>query len=192
VPYLSDYGDWSIFLDCDKLMRGDIYELWQLAKQDERKNTYRCVWCVQHDYTPNTTTKMDGCVQTTYPRKNWSSVMVFRNKFCLELTPQYVSTASGLELHRMHWAGDNPENIGKLPQEWNHLVLEYPANPNAKNLHYTLGTPCFTNYVSTEHADLWWEEYERMMSPIKTVLVEKQVTRVQKPKQPKEMVSASV
>lgn len=156
VPYLSGYGDWSIFMDCDMLCQGDVYDLLKLAKADERARSYGSVWCVQHDYTPKTARKMDGCVQTTYPRKNWSSVMVFRNKFCERLTPDYVNTASGLDLHRFAWAGIDPLNVRALPPEWNWLVGEYPPNPEAKLLHYTLGGPWFRDYQHCDHADRWF------------------------------------
>ena len=71
-------------------------------------------------------TKFDGHVQTTYPRKNWSSVMLFNNSRCTALTPAYVNRASGLELHRFYWLQD--EEIGSLPREWNHLVGDYDPN----------------------------------------------------------------
>lgn len=161
VPYLSDFANFSIFMDCDMLCQGDVHELVKIARAD----ALRAVWCVQHDYTPKTESKFLGQQQTVYPRKNWSSLMVFRNKYCTNLTPAYVNTASGLELHRMLWAG-NDNNVGQLPIEWNWLVDEYEPSPNAKLLHYTLGTPCFADYATCTHSDLWWAEYERMMNPV--------------------------
>jgi len=164
VPHLSGYGDYAMFFDCDMLCQGDVYELLKIARLDE----LRAVWCVKHDYIPKTTTKFLGQVQTAYPRKNWSSVMLFRNKFCNKLTPAYVNSTSGLDLHRMAWAGQD-ENIGSLPVEWNWLVGEYEPNPEAKLLYYTLGTPCFADYTACDHSDLWWSEYERVMLPVKRV-----------------------
>lgn len=155
VPYLSNYSDYSLFLDCDMLCQGDVSELFQLAKHDE----LRAVWCVKHDYTPSTASKFLNQPQTRYPRKNWSSVMLFRNKFCDKLTPAYVNTASGLDLHRMVWAGRD-ENIGTLPPEWNWLVGEYTPNPDAKLLHYTLGGPWFRDYQFCDHADRWFQEMD--------------------------------
>jgi hypothetical protein len=104
--------------------------------------------------------KMDNQVQTMYPRKNWSSVMVFRNKFCEKLTPQYVNTATGVELHRMEWAGSDPRNIGALPKVWNWLVEEYEPNAEAKLLHYTLGGPWFFDHRNCDHAGLWHKELD--------------------------------
>lgn len=161
VPYLSGFGDFSLFMDCDMLCQGDVYEILKIAKEDD----LRALWCVQHDYTPSTMIKFLGQQQTMYPRKNWSSVMLFRNKFCDMLTPGYVNTASGLDLHRMVWAGKDI-NIGKLPPEFNWLVSEYPKNDSAKILHYTNGGPWFGDYCNCDHADLWWAEYEMMMNPV--------------------------
>lgn len=155
VPYMSGYGDYSVFLDCDMLCQGDVYELVKIAKKDE----LRAVWCVKHAYTPSSTLKMQAQEQTVYPRKNWSSVMVFRNKYCDRLTPAYVNTASGLDLHRMTWAGVD-QNIGELPMEWNWLIDEYAPNAEAKLLHYTLGGPWFWDYRNTTHCDLWFKELD--------------------------------
>jgi hypothetical protein len=131
VPYLSDYTGTSVFMDCDMLMRADIAEL--LADVPERAAVSVC----QHDYTPTTTTKFGGAIQTPYPRKNWSSLMVFNNAACRKLTPYYVNRASAADLHRLAWAKD----VGALPLDWNWLVGEYPDNPNARCWHWTIGGP---------------------------------------------------
>lgn len=154
VPYLSGYGDYSLFLDCDMLVTGDVWDLLALAKQDKEE---RAVWVVQHDYTPSTTTKFLNQTQTVYPRKNWSSVMLFRNKYCEMLTPSVVNTQSGEYLHQFQWIGQHA--IGSLPKEWNWLVEEYPKNPNAKLYHWTIGGPWFRDYQYSDHADLWFRAY---------------------------------
>lgn len=148
VPYLSDYAGISIFMDCDMVVKEDIYNVLHPIA-----GTNKAVFVCQHDYTPKSEIKMDGQTQTTYPRKNWSSFMVFLNGRCNRLTPHYVNTASGLELHRFHWTEDNA--IGALPLEWNWLVGEYPHNDEAKILHYTNGGPWFTDYRKCDHAADW-------------------------------------
>lgn len=142
VPWLMGYQGWAIFMDCDMLCRGDISELWAL--RDDRY----AVLCVQHDHRPNETAKFLGEVQSAYPKKNWSSLMLLNCARCTALTPDYVNTASGLELHRFDWlAGDH--QIGALPDRWNHLVDVQPAprEPAAEGgptlLHWTLGGPWF-------------------------------------------------
>lgn len=157
VPYLCNYGHWAIFLDCDMLVQGDIYDLLKIAKADSQ---LRAVWVVKHDYVPRTKTKFLNQSQSVYPRKNWSSVMVFRNKFCTMLTPAYVNTASGAELQQFQWLKD--EDIGELPKTWGWLVGEYESNPSAKLLHWTIGGPWFREYQFADQAQLWFKAHERL------------------------------
>jgi lipopolysaccharide biosynthesis glycosyltransferase len=142
VPWLMGYQGWAIFMDCDMLCRGDISELWAL-----REDRY-AVLCVQHDHRPNESAKFLGEVQSAYPKKNWSSLMLLNCARCTALTPDYVNTASGLQLHRFDWL-DGDHQIGALPDRWNHLVDVQPAprQPAAEGgptlLHWTLGGPWF-------------------------------------------------
>ncbi|MFN5696567.1 MAG: hypothetical protein ACK531_08340 [Cyanobacteriota bacterium] len=142
VPWLKGYDGWAIFMDCDMLCRGDIAELWALRQEQF------AVMCVQHEHNPNEAVKFLGEPQTPYPKKNWSSLMLFNCSRCQALTPEYVNTATGLELHRFHWlAGDH--EIGALPDRWNHLVDVQPppqaaaAEGGPTLLHWTLGGPWF-------------------------------------------------
>ena len=152
VPYLSGYRGLSIFMDCDMLCRVDLAEvLTEVVEQP-----FKSVYVVPHDYTPRTTTKFLGQPQTAYPRKNWSSFMVFDNKLCHALTPEYVDRASGLDLHRFAWMPT--ERIGFLPLSWNWLVSEYENNEEAKILHYTLGGPWFAEMADCDHAEEWRAE----------------------------------
>jgi len=75
---------------------------------------------------------------------------------CRKLTPEVVNSASGKYLHQFEWTKE--ERIGELPPEFNHLVGEYPENPDASIVHFTLGTPCFDGYENQEFADEWREE----------------------------------
>jgi hypothetical protein len=160
VPYLSDYCGLSVFMDCDMLMRVDILELWlELLAQPGK-----ALWCCQHDYVPKSLIKFDGHEQTKYPRKNWSSFMVFDNAQCQALTPEYVNTATGLQLHRFQWLDENAE-LGALPLQWNWLIGEYSENYKAKNFHYTNGGPWLPEYVECDHSEDWWEEYGLVTAP---------------------------
>lgn len=149
VPYLSGYQGRSLFMDCDMLMRTDLLHLFLhlLADPD------RSVWCCQHDYIPKDTVKFLGQVQTAYPRKNWSSFMLFDNAKCRALTPEYVNTATGAQLHRFAWMPD--AQIGALPLDWNWLVGEYEKDDAASNVHFTNGGPWFAEYTSVDYADEW-------------------------------------
>lgn len=106
--------------------------------------------------------KFNGQIQTDYPKKNWSSFCLFDNARCKALTPEYVNTATGLQLHRFQWL-DSDAQIGALPLEWNWLIGEYAPNPTAKNLHFTLGGPWFAEYRDCDHADLWLAARDRML-----------------------------
>jgi hypothetical protein len=131
VPYLSSYYGYSIYMDCDMLCLRDITTIADEIIKQPDKDVLVC----QHDYTPSTLLKMGGRMQTTYPRKNWSSFIVFNNDACRTLTFNYVNDAPALDLHRFVWAN----SIGSLSLNWNWLVGEYPSNPSANILHYTLG-----------------------------------------------------
>ena len=148
TPYLCGYRGWAIFMDTDMLVRSDIAELFAL-----RDSKY-AVMVAKHDYTPRTETKMLGSAQTKYPKKNWSSVMLMNTSRCFELTPEYVNSASGLELHQFKWLVSGKE-IGSLPLEWNWLVGEYDHNPKADLVHYTLGGPWWDDYFCCDYADDW-------------------------------------
>ena len=154
VPWLCGYQGKALFLDSDILCRTDLTKLF-----DEDMNT--CVDVVKHDYKPKAGNKFLNQPQSVYPKKNWSSVMRFNNPYCSVLTPEYVNTASGLELHQFKWCGDHM--VGELPADYNHLVGEYKPNPDAKLIHYTLGTPCFKKYENCEFSNEWYLERNLML-----------------------------
>jgi lipopolysaccharide biosynthesis glycosyltransferase len=155
VPYLCDFQGWAIFSDNDMLMLDDVARLWAL--RDERY----AVQVVKHNHVPKEETKFLGKTQTKYEKKNWSSVMLMNCAKCTKLTPEYVNTASGLELHQFKWlAGD--ELIGELPSAWNHLVGYDAPRRDASLVHFTIGGPYFAEYEKCEYAAEWFAERERM------------------------------
>jgi hypothetical protein len=157
TPYLSGYTGQSIFMDCDMIVRCDISEIFNEC------DLWHDVFVVQHDYKPKTGSKFLGNTQHVYPKKNWSSMMVFNNfnQSCRSLTPDIVNHNTGSYLHQFHWTTD--QRVGALPKEWNHLVGELGPNPEAKIVHFTLGTPCFKGYENQEFANEWFAEYESML-----------------------------
>ncbi len=155
TPYLSNFSGWAIFADGDMVCNADIAELWAL--RDETK----AVQVVKHDYKTRQKVKYLGNKNEDYPRKNWSSLVLWNcghpaNKV---LIPEFVSEKPGSYLHRFSWLSD--DLIGDLPKEWNWLAIEYPDNPGAKIIHFTLGTPCFKEYSKSSMASLWYENYQR-------------------------------
>jgi len=152
VPHLMGFKGWAIFIDGDMIVRGDIVELWNLRESDKD------VMVVKHDYKTRMTEKYLGAKNEDYPRKNWSSVILWNcsNHPIQRLTPAFIEKSTGAELHRFSWIND--DRIGELPPEWNWLPDEYGSNPDAKLLHYTLGTPCFHEFATTNMADEWHRE----------------------------------
>ena len=152
VPHLQEYTGWAIFIDGDMIVRDDIVKLWEL------QNLYMDVMVVKHDYQTRMPVKYLGSRNEDYPRKNWSSVILWNcNSFPnRQLTPKFIQKSTGSELHRFSWIED--KRIGELPPEWNWLPDEYGPNPAAKLLHYTLGTPCFHEFADTPMADEWHKE----------------------------------
>ena len=152
VPHLMNYNGWAIFMDSDMMMLSDITELWNLRKED-----YAIQVC-KHEYTPSSKNKFLGNNQTIYAKKNWSSLMLMNTSKCKTLTPEYVNTRSGLELHQFKWLDENL--IGSIPLEWNWLVGEYPYKKDVHNIHFTEGGPYFKDYKNTEYADEWFKVYD--------------------------------
>lgn len=147
VPWMCNYEGVAIWMDCDVLLRADISQLWALF---DPRYTVQVVQQVHYD---SEDTKFLGRAQHNYARKNWSSVMVFNNKLCTALTPAYISTAPGLDLHQFRWV--DYTSIGKLPADWNHLVGVHDHNPNCKLAHFTLGGPWFPKYAKCPFSDEW-------------------------------------
>ena len=160
TPYLSDYEGWSIFMDCDMLVLDDIAKLWNL-----RDDKY-ALMCVHHDHVPTEESKFLNQTQTKYERKNWSSVMLMNNAKCKALSPAYVETATGLDLHRFKWLQD--EDIGEIPARWNHLVDYDPhiALDKISNLHFTEGGPYFEKYKTCGYSENWFAEYQSIIKPL--------------------------
>lgn len=153
VPYYCGFTGWAIYADgADMLLRAPISEL--LAMRDERM----AVHVVQHDYRSKHERKYIGTdmesANADYPRKNWSSLILWNCASFLNrrLTPEFVASAPGSYLHRFSWLTD--DRIGALPIEWNWLD-EYGPNDQAKLYHWTTGMPGFPHYADAPHADEW-------------------------------------
>jgi hypothetical protein len=165
VPSLSNYEGWSVFMDCDMLCRVNIADLMLEVLPQQDKAVIVC----QHDYTPSSTTKFLNRPQTVYARKQWSSFMVFNNAKCKALTPQYVNTATGLQLHQFQWVKDTA--IGSLPLLWNWLMGEYEPSPAAKILHFTNTPPWFAGYEDVDGAHEWRAERAAMLTAARVATV---------------------
>ncbi len=157
VPYLCNYEGFGVYMDCDMLALGDISTV--LNDIDEN----HAVSVVKHDYESKVKVKYLGNKQYSYPRKNWSSFIVWN---CAHpsnnaVNPEFIGRADAATLHRFLWLKD--KEIGELSVKWNWLVGEYD-NPSEdiKVLHWTLGGPYFDDYSNTEFSDEWRKEFESM------------------------------
>lgn len=156
APSLAGHSGWTLFMDCDMLMLDDVAKLWAL--RDDRY----AVMVVKHQHVPKEERKFLNEPQTKYEKKNWSSVMLFNNARCTALTPEYVNSASGLELHQFKWL-DSDDLIGALPARWNHLVGYDAPSRDAALVHYTLGGPYFEAYRDCEYSKEWFTERDAML-----------------------------
>ena len=149
TPFLFEFSGWAIFADGDMVCLSDIAELWAL------RDASKAVMCVKHDYKTKARQKYLGNSNQDYPRKNWSSLVLWNcgHPANMILTPDFVQKQTGAFLHRFNWLSD--DLIGELPMEWNWLVTEYPDNYSANLLHYTLGTPCFADYRDGDMSEVW-------------------------------------
>ena len=78
---------------------------------------------------------------------------------CRTLTPDYVNSATGWELHQFKWL-ESEELIGHIDVEWNHLVGEYQYNYSAKLVHFTNGGPYFKKYKNSDYSEEWFDMYK--------------------------------
>ena len=159
VPKLMDYKGWAVFCDCDFIFLDDVAELFKGL--DEKK----AVYCVQHDYTPKEKHKMDGQKQTIYPRKNWSSFIIFNceHPSTKKLTVETVNKETGAFLHQFKWCKD--EEIGSLDERWNYLEGWTSNHNKAKPyaVHYTRGGPWFQEWQDVEFAKEWISERDEYL-----------------------------
>lgn len=157
TPSLMDFKGWAIFADGDMICKEDLAKLWS------NRDLTKAVQVVKHDYKTKATTKYLGNKNENYPRKNWSSLILWncahpKNQI---LTPEFIQEQTGAYLHRFSWLND--DEIGELNPEWNWLAIEYDDNPNAKLIHYTLGTPCFKEYQATSMSSDWLKVYKKTL-----------------------------
>ena len=159
TPHLMNYQGWAIFMDGDMIVLDDIAKLWA------QRNDRYAVMVAKHDYKTKFPEKYLGNINEDYPRKNWSSVILWNcgHPANRKLTPHYVETASGAELHRFQHLEE--PLIGEIPVFWNWLAEEYPANNLASLVHYTVGTPCFPEYSHCSMSDKWWREFRSAVEP---------------------------
>ena len=157
VPYLMNFNGWAIYADGDMVCLEDIKKLWDL-----RNNKY-AVQVVKHNYKTKISKKYWGNKNEDYPRKNWSSLILWNcnHPSHKNLTPEFIQKQTGAFLHRFSWIKD--EEIGELNKEWNWLAMEYEEKIDINLIHYTIGTPCFKEYEHTSLSSYWKKSFLNML-----------------------------
>lgn len=155
VPALAQYSGFALFTDCDFLWLSDASKLWVL-----RDDKY-AVQVVKHNHCPAETSKMQGQAQGVYPRKNWSSLILWNcaHPANRRLTVDAVNIEPGSWLHGFGWLKD--EEIGELPESWNYLE-GHSKGAAIDALHFTRGGPWFSECMTVDYADLWLTEERHM------------------------------
>jgi len=161
VPHLCNFQGKALFMDCDMMFREDPVNLFKHA------DGKYAVQVVKHSYEPRDDVKYLGNRQYAYPRKNWSSVILWNCEHPSNQTlkPYMIDQAQPKVLHRFMWLKD--EEIGSLPVKWNWLVGEYDITDDVTrgdigNVHWTCGGPYFNEFKDADYADEWNKMLEKV------------------------------
>jgi lipopolysaccharide biosynthesis glycosyltransferase len=156
IPVIEHCG-WALFVDCDVVFLEDVKKILEGVSED------KAVYVVKHDYSPTSVLKMDNQIQTTYSRKNWSSVMLINccHPAHRRLTLTQLNHLPVSDLHKFCWLHD--EEIGELDAGWNWLVNEQPKPPSVKIAHFTLGGPWLPDWKAQPNDEIWLEERRHVL-----------------------------
>ena len=116
VPFLVGFKGWVIYADGDMICVEDIKKLWNI------RNDKFAVQVVQHNYETKVTEKYWGNKNENYPRKNWSSLVLWnceheKHKI---LTPDFIQKQTGAFLHRFNWLED--KDIGNIDANYISII----------------------------------------------------------------------
>jgi len=148
APLLCQDG-FALFVDCDMVFLEDPRNMLREISAEHAVNV------VKHDHRPTERWKMVNQAQTSYPRKNWSSVMLFNCAHAANrrLSLRDVNERPGRDLHALYWLHD--AEIGALDERWNWLVNVQDKPERVGIAHFTLGGPFTTGWGGAKHDDLW-------------------------------------
>jgi len=121
------------------LCRADIAALFRFTEGQAGRAVLVC----KHSYPPDPRRKFLNRVQTIYPRKNWSSVMLLNGE------PLQGAYAGIRNAENCHW-----------------LVAEYPYRADAKIVHFTRGGPYFKEFRDCDYAEEWFAEFRMLGKPM--------------------------
>ena len=153
VPALAGWQGWALFCDCDFLFKADVEALFDMADEDY------AVMVVKQSHEPADTVKMLGQAQSSYPRKNWASLVLWNCGH--SANREMVRRANNWQkdyLHAFTWLED--KLIGELPTGWNWIEGLTEGEPKA--VHFTAGLPRMPGYENAAYAEDWFEELARV------------------------------
>ena len=135
VPYLNNFQGKALFLDGDMIVNHNLNDLF-----DQFDEKY-AVQVVKHDYKTKFPVKYLGHKNDDYPKKNWSSVILFycshpKNKI---LTPKYIKVNNNIK----------DLNYNKIKRYLGYPVVIKPISP-AFNSFMSLGLGVKTPTFSTK------------------------------------------
>jgi hypothetical protein len=154
VPYLNNYQGFAVFCDSDFVWDADVAKM-----VDKYADSNYAVSCVQHTYDHlKESSKMNGIKNEWYPKKNWSSMMIFNceHPATKHLTLDIVNTQTPKYLHRFEWL-DGDHQIKNVSHRYNYLVEYYHdhkallAESSEIVFHHTNGTISHPGYEFCEH-----------------------------------------
>jgi lipopolysaccharide biosynthesis glycosyltransferase len=161
VPAIQQYKGWALFVDCDVIFLEDVAKLFKEADKQY------ALMCVHHDYVPKEGNKMFNQTNAVYPKKNFSSVMLFNcgHPANRKLNVSTVNQAEPSFLHQFKWLTN--KQVGKLDKTWNFLAGEYEDPDVLPNLvHLTLGGPWIPDrpeHCKNKMFDELWIKYRDEM-----------------------------
>jgi len=160
VPMLCQQG-FALFVDCDVVFREDPRNIYEEVLSE--KGMEKAVHVVKHDYEAKDLYKMVGQRQSPYPRKNWSSVMLFNCEHPANrrLSLRDINERPGRDLHQFYWLSD--DEIGSLDPRWNWLVGEQEQTSLAGIAHFTLGGPWIPGWHTRGHDEIWLDARDRLV-----------------------------
>ena len=149
---------WTMFVDCDFLFRKPVRNLFNLV--DDKY----AMMCVKFNWTPTNSVKMDNKIQSSYPRKLWSSLMLWNLDHPSNEKMDWIrlNNAEGIHLHTLSWLKD--EEIGEIPPTWNYVPKVSKEESDPAAVHFSEGGPWFKNYEDVDFADEWCKEEMKAMN----------------------------
>jgi len=157
IPYLENYEGFSYFIDDDYVFDWSPEEFFYFLNPDD------AVAVFNFNFEKHEETKFNGQKNVSYPKKLWSSFMIFNNSHpdCKKLTPEAINTWTGKQLHQFEWT----DKISYIPQKY---ILTEGLDPVDKKgysaIHYTRGGPWIKDMDSSTINNLQlYRKYENCL-----------------------------